>query len=123
MWQTQNWYDPYEWKAEPGYYRLLLPVPNSNQKTWTEQVDHLRSIGEAWLPAPVTVTVTALIVHLAETSVDLLRNDFCRCAETLPGGNRAGLMASPGRLHVSAYRALWDKRPHDRLWLSASKKS
>jgi hypothetical protein len=43
MRQDQIWYDKYEWKAEPGYYRLLLPVPNSNAKTWAEQLAYLKS--------------------------------------------------------------------------------
>lgn len=123
MWQTQNWYDPYGWKAEPSHYRLLLPVPSSNCKNWTEQADHLRSIDAAWRPVPVAVAATILVVHLAETGVDLLRNDFCRCAETLPSGNRAGLMASTGRVHVSAYRAHWDDDVHEKLFLGAARKA
>src|SRR5262249_406217 len=43
MWQDQDWYEKYGWKAEPGYYRLLLPVPNSNRKNWRGQLRYLAS--------------------------------------------------------------------------------
>lgn len=120
MRQDQDWYDNKGWKAEPGYYRLLLPVPNSNRQRWGEQLQHLAGIDAAWQPAPICIAATALLAHLMETGQDLLRNDWCRCAEPLPGGFRAALTVLDGRVLVDYY---WDDDPHVVLWLAASRKS
>lgn len=117
MWQDQNWYDDKEWKAEPGYYRLNLRVPNSNRKNWNEQVAHLRTIDEALQTAPVTVAASALLVYLTETGNDLLKNDWCRCSEPLPDGGRAVLAVYDGRVYVSD---CWDDSRDDDLWLASS---
>lgn len=119
MWQDQDWYEKYGWKAEPGYYRLFLPVPNSNRKNWSDQLRHLASIDTAWQPAPVCVANTALLVHLTETGNDLLRSDWCRCAEALPGDNYAVLTVYDGRVDVDDY---WDDDPYDYGWSSAARK-
>lgn len=122
MWQDQNWYDDKGWKVEPGYYRVLLRVPDSNRRNWNEQVNHLKTVDEAWQPAPVTVAATALLVHLTETGNDLLRNDWCRCAEPLPCDDHAALTVDHGRVLV--YDRRWDGRRDDgHLWLSAARKS
>jgi hypothetical protein len=120
MWQDQGWYDKYGWKAEPGYYHLLLPVPGSNRKTWGKQLRHLASIDAAWQPAPIPVAGSALLAHLTKTGKDLLHNDWCRCAEALPHGDHAGLDVGEGRVRVDSY---WDGDPDDYLWLAASRKS
>lgn len=117
MRKDQDWYDDKCWKAEPGYYRLLLRVPDSNRKNWSEQVSHLRTIDEAWQPAPVCVAATALLVHLVETGNDLLKTDVCRCAEALPDGDRVVLTVYEGRVDVSDY---WDDHRNDDLWLSSA---
>ena len=121
MLREQDWYDAMEWKAEPGYYRLLLPVPESNRKTWEEQCAHLRTIDEAWRPAPVTVAATALLLHLAQTRNDMLKGDWCRCADLLIDAEttRAGLKLRTGRVSVSVY---WDDDPPSKLWLAAARK-
>lgn len=119
MWQDRDWYEKYGWKAEPGYYRLLLPVPNSNLKVWTDQLSHLATISAAWQPSPVCIAATALLVHLTETGNDLLKNDWCRCAEALPDGVHAGLAVGGGRVGVSYS---WDDYPFGRVWLSAARK-
>lgn len=118
MWQNQDHYEKYGWKAEPGYYRLLLPVPNSNRKSWSDQLRHLASIADAWLAAPICVAATALLVHLTETGNDLLRNDWCRCTEPLPDGLHAALTVLGGRVFVGDD---WDGHPGDLLWLSAAR--
>lgn len=119
MWQDQNWYDDKGWKAEPGYYRINLRIPNSNRRNWPEQVSHLKTVDEALQPAPITVAATALLVHLTETGNDLLKTDYCRCAETLPDDDRAGLGVHRGRVRVFS---LWDGFRDDVLWLAASRK-
>jgi len=119
MWQDQDWYEKYGWQAEPGYYRLLLPVPRCNRKTWSEQLRHLQSIDPAWQPAPVCVAATALLVHLTETGNDLLRHDWCRCAEALPSGSRTALTVSEGR--VGVYSG-WGGYRYAYVWSSAARK-
>ena len=120
MWQQQNWYDDYKWRAEPGYYRVLLRVPDSDCRDWNEQVGHLKMIDEAWQPAPVVVAVTALLVHLRQTGNDLLGGGWCRCAESLPGCHVA-LAVSNGLVLVNDER--WDDRRCDGIWLSAARRS
>lgn len=81
MSQEVCWYDEYPCSAEAGYYKLLLPVPNSGGKHLRNQLRVLASIGADWQPVPVTVAMTALLVHVTKTGADLLFNRFCRCAE------------------------------------------
>ncbi|MBU0767250.1 hypothetical protein KKF55_05765 [Patescibacteria group bacterium] len=120
MMQDQDWYEQHEWKAESGYYRLLLPVPNSNRKKWSEQTEHLSGIDAEWQPAPVCVAATALLVHLTEVGDDLLRNDWCRCEEALPDGDYVALDIDGGRVVVVC--GLGGGR-YGHLWLSAARKS
>jgi len=117
MWQDQNWYDEKGWKAEPGYYRLSLRVPDSNRKNWNEQIAHLRTVDEALQSAPVTVAASALLVHLTETGNDLLKNDWCRCSEALPDAYHAALTVLSGRVYVYNY---WVGRRYGNLWLAAA---
>lgn len=105
MWQTQDWYRCYGWTAAPGYYRVLLPAPDSDRRSWYHQVRQLRALGPAWKPAPVCVAATALLVHLRETGCSLLQEDWCRCAEVLPGDARPVLAVSDGRVAVQSYAA------------------
>lgn len=119
MWQDQNWYEKYGWKAEPGYYRLLLPVPNSKRNNWSDQLQHLATIDMDWQAAPICVAATALLVHLTESGNDLLKNDWCRCAEALPCDGHAGLAVYEGRVHVND---LWDAYPLGKVCLSAARK-
>lgn len=119
MWQDQDWYDKYGWKAEPGYYRLLLPVPNSNRRNCSEQLRLLASINTSWEVAPVCVAATALLVHLTVTATDLLRKDWCRCAEVLRGGFRVVLFVYEGR--VGLYSD-WGEDSDEKLWVSAARK-
>jgi len=107
------------WKAESGYYRFLLPVPNSNRKNWSRQLRHLITIDAACQTAPVCIAATALLVHLTETSNDLLKNDWCRCAEALPDEFRVVLHVHKGCVSVGSDG---DDRPNDGVWLSAAQK-
>lgn len=119
MWQDQTWYNDKEWKAEPGYYRLLLPVPGSSGKSWDDQLTHLCTIDRAWQPAPICVAATAQLVHLTETGNALFKDGWCRCAEALPYGRRAALVVDEGRVGVLS----WDGRPYGLVFLGAARKT
>ena len=96
----QDWYDKYDFasaKLTPGIYRVRLPVPDSNRKNFTEQKDFLLSGEEV---APVALGASALLVHLKKTSNDLLKNDWCRCAEPLPDDDHVALNVRVGRVGV-----------------------
>ncbi len=107
----------------PGYYRLLLPVPESSNKDWGEQFAHLGSL-DRWQPAPIVIVATALVVHLAKTGKDLLDcgdNDYCRCADQSTGkvSYGFGLAVTNGRVRVCELRST-EYRPN--LWLAACRK-
>lgn len=119
MRQDQDWYEKYGWKAEPGYYGLLLPVLDSNRKTWDDQLRHLTGIDPVWQVAPVCVAATGYLAHLLQVGDDLLHNDWCRCAEALPDGGRAGLGVLGGRVVVNGS---WGGGPYGYVWLSAARK-
>lgn len=116
------WYEK-PWRAEPGYYRLLLPVPNSNWKTWDEQ---LKLLDSGWQPAPVCVATTAFLAHRTKTSINLLEaasveNDgWCRCAEAPKSGRRVTLGIQKGRVEIHND---WDDRGLGWLWLCAARKA
>jgi hypothetical protein len=119
MWD-QDWYNEYPWsrvKLTPGVYRVRIPVPDSNSKTFVEQSKLLLSGEEV---APVALATAALLCHLKQTSKDLLDDDWARCAEALPGGSHPALGVRGGRVRVYTY---WDGRRSDRLWLSAARKA
>lgn len=120
MWQDQVWYEKYGWKAKPGYYRLLLPVPSSNRKSWSEQLRQLTTVSAAWQPAPACVTAAALLVHLTETDLDLLKDDWCRCAEALPDDDHVGLVVLDGRVRICS---IWNGCRARDLWLSAARRT
>ena len=116
----QDWYDKYDCasaKLTAGIYRVRLPVPDSNRKNFTEQKDLLLPDEEV---APVALCASTLLVHLKETGNDLLKNDWCRCEEALPGGGRVALDVSDGRVGV---RSDWVGGRDGVLWLSAARKS
>jgi hypothetical protein len=103
--------------ARPGYYRLLLPVPQSRRKTWREQFTHVQMLG-GWQPAPLVLVATALLVHLALTGTDLLSHTVCRCAEALPDHRHVGL----GGLGSVVVGAVGDGDRGERLGLAAVRK-
>lgn len=119
MWQDQDWYEKYGWKAKSGYYRLLLPVPGSNRKSWSEQLRQI-TVSSAWQPAPACVAATALLVHLTETELDLLKDDWSRCAEALPDDDHVGLVVLDGRVRICS---VWNGCRARDLWLSAARRT
>lgn len=118
MQQGKDWYEKHEWKAEPGYYRILLPVPRSDHRTRTDQHKQLAYIDSDWKPTPVCIAATGLLVHLVETGNDLLGNDRCRCAESLPYDHSVVLHARNGRVDVVSDWGVF-KADGD-LWFSAA---
>ena len=118
MWQNQNWYDASGWKAVPGYYRLRVPVPHSNGKTFEEQ-EQLLSSGEQ--SAPVVLVATAMLAHRLQTGESLLKNDFTRCKEQAAGGSRVELVWDGGRLSVDD--DLWGDDPGGGVWSSSVRTS
>ncbi len=119
-WEGSRSYES-QWQAEKGYYRFLLPVPGSNYKSWSEQLQHLKGIDHAWKPAPVFVAATALLVHLTETGNDLLKGEACCCAEPLPpDGLRVALSIRGDCLRIYSR---WDADSHfGNIFLSAARK-
>ena len=114
------WYDDERFRADPGYYQLLLPVPGSNRKNWKEQLEHLRSLDIGWQPAPAAVVGTALLVHLAKTKENLLRirTHYCRCAESVGGVGRIGLgILGDNQVLVTGFK---DSPQLDYLWMAAA---
>ncbi|MBI1813289.1 hypothetical protein HY285_05400 [Candidatus Peregrinibacteria bacterium] len=114
-----------QWKAPAGYYRALIPVPESNRLTWNEQAgDDKASLlarqYAGWLALPTPIGATALAVHLGVTGEDLLQGNFCRCAEALPGGSHAELDVGEGRVVVSGS---WDGDPSGSVFLGAARKA
>jgi hypothetical protein len=109
--------DLYGAKPEPGYYRLLLPVPNTNDMTWHQQLSYLASINPAWQPASVVIAITAVLTHLTATGNDLLNGDFCRCAERTD--NHRATLAIHGRVGIIGSL---DDGHSECLWLAAAQK-
>jgi hypothetical protein len=81
--RDEAFYEEPHWADELGYYRLLLPVPDSTAKTWDEQDAQLQAERNHWKPAPLVVALTPLLAHLVATGRDLFRGKFCRCASWL----------------------------------------
>jgi hypothetical protein len=112
-WMSQHmpdWWARQSFKAEPGYYRLILRSPDSCRKAWDELPSSAR-----WHAASVCVVLTALLVRLQETGENFLRRDWFRCAETGPNGVRAVLAFYSGRVSVSDY---WDEDRDADMWLA-----
>ncbi len=116
----QGWYDKYPWSIEKlpaGIYRLRVPVPDSNRKTFEEQ--------EAMLPsgeqvAPVVLVPTAMLAHHLQKGEDLLKNDWTRFKAQAAGGGHVILGWSEGRLRVLNY---WDVNRRDGVWVSSLRTS
>jgi hypothetical protein len=87
-----------EWYARPGYYRLRLVVAGSERKTWRQQYEYTSTIDSMLRPAPITVAMTGLLVHVM-TSGTTCHPDrgrtvsiSCRCAETPEPGEQVGFV-------------------------------
>jgi hypothetical protein len=113
-------FDDEKWQDDPGYYRLLLPVPDSNEKNLREQVAQLRTNHDdaAWYPAPAAVVATALLVHLVTKGTDLLDRGSCRCRE-MKGEGRVSIGVVNGRVNSFC---CWDNTRYGNLWLAVAQK-
>jgi hypothetical protein len=107
------------WKAPPGYYHARIPVPESNRMTHEQHADLLARLYASLKELPTPVGATVLAVHFGVTGEDLLKGDFCACAEVLPAGNRAALRVNWGVVYV--YR--WRGSPRGYVFLGAARKS
>lgn len=119
MWD-QDWYNEYPFPREkltPGVYRVRLPIPDSNRKTFAEQQKLLLSGEEV---APVALVAATLLCHLKQAGNDLLNDDWTRCSETLPDEDRVVLLVSEGRVLVYY---CWDDNRYDFVWLAGCRKS
>jgi hypothetical protein len=109
-------YDTYAGKAAPGYYELLLRDGKTNRMTWNEQLSRLASLDSSWQPAPTPIVMTTLLLHLAVTGEDLLKGNYCRCAEEVGSGRHLSLGFFWGRL-ILVYEP--DDAAAASLWLAA----
>ncbi|MFH0770453.1 MAG: hypothetical protein V1926_03695 [Candidatus Peregrinibacteria bacterium] len=107
------------WKAPAGYYLTRIPVPESNRMTPDEHVEFLAQQYAALKELPTPVGAVALAVHLGVTGQDLLRGNFCACAEALPRGRRAALHVGAGRVRVAG----WDGGRYADVFLGAARQS
>jgi hypothetical protein len=114
--QDVAWYDRYPWSSEPlpaGVYDIRLPVPESNRKTFDEQ---LKLLLPDEVPLPLVLAELALLFLRKQGADDPLRGGWVRCRETTAGGRRVALTWDDGRLYVDN---LWDGYRYDRVWLGA----
>ncbi|MFA6039194.1 MAG: hypothetical protein WCV62_00505 [Candidatus Peribacteraceae bacterium] len=121
MWQEHNhqgWYDTFAWKADPGYYEVLLPVPYSNNRPTGEEVEYLHHTYPGFEPAPAPVAGTALLAEYAETGKDPLSGNIIRCVEQLESGFRVELHVDKGSVRVGGY---WDGGRYCNVFLAASR--
>jgi len=106
-------------KLTPGVYRLRVPVPDSNRKTFSEQCQLLLPGEEV---APTTIVATTLIVHLmvaGQSLPNLPCGDVCRCAEPFKHDSRVGLYVTKNDVDIHHW---WDDDRCDDIWLAASMK-
>lgn len=114
----QTWYERYYFSREtfePGVYRLRLPIPGSESKTFLEQ-QHLLSHG--FIVAPAVLIATALLVHRLHTGEDLLNQDWTRSAHRMNGGHCVLLSWGEGRLGA---RPHWQGFRADNVWMSSAR--
>jgi hypothetical protein len=118
MWQ-QDWYHHYPWsdKERPsGIYRLRIPVPDSNSKTYDQQALGLLSTRE--MVAPVVLVATAMLVHRIQTLIHLPSSGWIRCSEKVD--DRIVVYWREGRLRIGTR---CDDTRSEFLWLSSVRTS
>lgn len=70
--------------VEPGYYRIILQVPESAtdiryERHIKQSMDYLSTMGGIWQQAPTAVVGTALLLHLLQTGQSLIDKEWCEC--------------------------------------------
>ncbi len=79
-----DWYDEHNLSAKPGYYRVVLRVPgtnNSQRSNFKEWLKNLEDIDSSWEPAPMAVILQTLLIRQELTGEPVLRNRediYCR---------------------------------------------
>ncbi|OGZ43489.1 MAG: hypothetical protein A2756_05225 [Candidatus Ryanbacteria bacterium RIFCSPHIGHO2_01_FULL_48_27] len=119
MWKDQDWYDQKEYTARPGYWEVLLPVPDSNDLIHSEQTELTGELAPELKRTPVLVDALLLTVHKMATDDDLLKNDWVRCDEQASGGDRVVLTFSGSGLGVRG--GDWYDGADGRVWASAAR--
>jgi hypothetical protein len=108
------------YNMEPGYYRVMVLVPHTNNRGWPQQIEYLKWIDERWNPYSLIVVLTALITHFVATKKSLLEGHSSRSAPNrnvepgdirLHGDKRIGLQ----QLHHYCM-------PEEVVWLAASQR-
>ena len=116
----QDWYSKFPWGSEklpPGTYRLRLPIPDSNRKSFAEQ-EQMLSEGEQI--APVVLVASALLAHQVQADSDLLRGNWTRCREQTTAGDCVALGWGVHWLYV---RKEWGHIRSDCVWSSSVRTS
>jgi hypothetical protein len=109
MWD-QDWYNNYIWSSEVlpvGFYRLRIPVPNSNSKSFDEQTELLFT-GE--VPAHPVLVATAELCHEIQTGKSMLAGICVRTGKKCHSGLELG--RDEGRLSVHRYGNDYDSNPY-----------
>ena len=116
-----------EWSYMPGYYRVLLRTPGTNNLKRSSQIAHMYATSPRAEIAPIVVAVTALLIKRLDGASDLQRYERFRVAERgalseYGGGRNYGgiaLISEPGKpIDFDDQDDLEDWGPHD--WLASS---
>ena len=90
-----------KWKAPPGYYRVLIPVPRSDRMKRNERIAYANRFYDVFKELPTPVVATVLAVHLGVISEDLMQGGSCFCAEMLPDHEHPELDVHDGCVFVN----------------------
>ena len=112
----QDWYGKYPHSAKPGYWEVILPIPDSNRKNQSQQ-DQV--VPPGFGRTPVLVDALLLSVYKLATGEDLLDNDWVRCPEQTSDGHRFFLAFDDGLLCVGSY--WYGDGPFGEVWASAAR--
>jgi hypothetical protein len=117
-----DWNEVHRWGVEstgPGIYRIGLPVPDSNLKTFDQQRALLRHDEDV---APLALLALAFLCRKEAGYCDPLNGGWVRCKETMQ--NRHIIMYwLYGRLHMGVdARECFDQYAYDHVWMASVRK-
>lgn len=118
---AQDWYEQDPWaqrKNSPQHRHLRIPVPDSFNKNFSEQVVLLSPEEEV---ASVRTVATFLILHFLVTDQRLLADHCVRCSDTDSGGLRVCVGSFDRDGLFVGYD--WDGRRPSALGLASARKS
>lgn len=116
--QNQNWYDDRGYTAQPGYWGVMLPVPESNHRNQAAQDEHRGLVLHGYQRTPMLVDTLLRSVELLASGKDLLNGDWVRCPERTSADRWVGLFVNGGRVSVSPD---WPGDPRGVVWSSAAR--